>query len=511
MWGWRSGRTVAVATAAAAFVVVCILPPAFMVSAIVTADAAGATLRSALLDSRQRSLLATTIALGSGAAVFATAIGAALGLVLARLDVPLKAAARIALAAPAVLPSYVVALAWTSLAGERAFTIGGAIVVLTTVFYPIAMLATEAGLRRVDPRLEEAALLVARPARVLWRISGRLVMPNLLGAALMIFVLAISDFSVAGVLRVRVFTTEVFSAFAALYDAGRATVLSLPLLVVSTVVAGSAAIAAGRRLVARTRPVHGTRPEMFEGWESIGAAAVAGVVVLTLVVPIAALAAEALGAASIGPAVWASREAAVNSVILAAVGATAATALAFCLGQARARIARAPGAAIDVGWVVLFTIPSTVVGIGLIGVWNRSATAAVYGTPAMLVLGYLARFVPAAALAVAAAVRAVPVSHEEAAAAGGAGWLRTMTFITFPQVRLSLAGVWIVVFILAFGEVGTSILVAPAGESTLPIRVYTMTANAPPGHVAALALFQSIVILVPLSALGLALARRGPA
>jgi ABC-type spermidine/putrescine transport system permease subunit II len=63
-------------------------------------------------------------------------------------------------------------------------------------------------------------------------------------------------------------------------------------------------------------------------------------------------------------------------------------------------------------------------------------------------------------------------------------------------------------FILAFGEVGTTILVAPAGESTLPIRVYTMIANAPPGHVAALALFQAAVGLCPLILLGAVLASR---
>ena len=44
----------------------------------------------------------------------------------------------------------------------------------------------------------------------------------------MIFVLAVSEFGVPGLLRVRVFTTEVFTAFAALYDFSRATILALP-------------------------------------------------------------------------------------------------------------------------------------------------------------------------------------------------------------------------------------------------------------------------------------------
>ena len=83
-----------------------------------------------------------------------------------------------------------------------------------------------------------------------------------------------------------------------------------------------------------------------------------------------------------------------------------------------------------------------------------------------------------------------------------------MRRIVLPQIRIGLAAVWVIVFILAFGEVGTSILVAPAGETTLPIRVFTLTANAPPGHLAVLALFQSAILLSPLALLGLILASR---
>jgi ABC-type Fe3+ transport system permease subunit len=209
------------------------------------------------------------------------------------------------------------------------------------------------------------------------------------------------------------------------------------------------------------------------------------------------------------PAVRSSRAAAVTSLILALVSASAVTLVAAAIGYARARASANAGASLDGFWLVLFTVPSTVVGVGLIGIWNRAAPwGALYGTPAMLVIGALARFVPIAALAVAAVMRFVPRSQEEAAAGAGARWLRTMSSIVLPQIRIGLLAGWVVAFILAFGEVGTSILVAPPGESTLPIRVYTLTANAPPGHVAALAIFQSIVVLCPLALLGTLLARR---
>jgi len=158
---------------------------------------------------------------------------------------------------------------------------------------------------------------------------------------------------------------------------------------------------------------------------------------------------------------------------------------------------------------VAFAVPSTLVGVGLIGLWNRPGLAGtLYGTDVMFILGYLARFVPVAALALAATTRYVPVSHEEAAAVSGATWLRTMTRIVLPQMRLGLMTAWVIAFVLAFGELGVSILVAPPGESTLPIRVYTIIANTPSSHVAVLALLQTAVILTPLAVLALGVSVR---
>lgn len=163
--------------------------------------------------------------------------------------------------------------------------------------------------------------------------------------------------------------------------------------------------------------------------------------------------------------------------------------------------------AADVLFAVLFAVPSTIVGVGLIGLWNRAGMlGAVYGTHAMFVLVYLARFVPVAALILAANVRRVPVSHEEAAAVSGAGWSRTMVHVVLPQMKLGLLTAWVIVFVLAFGELGASVLVTPPGESTLPVRIYTLIANAPPAQVAALALMQAAVVSVPLALLGLGVA-----
>lgn len=55
------------------------------------------------------------------------------------------------------------------------------------MFYPLSMLVTEVALRRIDGRLEEAALMVAGPRDVFWRISLRLAAPGIVAGGLVIF------------------------------------------------------------------------------------------------------------------------------------------------------------------------------------------------------------------------------------------------------------------------------------------------------------------------------------
>lgn len=515
MWRWPSSRTVVVGSAVALFVVCCLLPIGYLLfTSLSSADAAYAAL---WLDARQRGLLWNTALLGTGTALLATAIGAPLGLALARIALPRKALLRLALAAPVLLPPYIVALAWTYLGSSRGlvatlagrdllaewtYSVPAAVVVLTLVFYPLSMLATEVALRRVDGRLEEAALMVAPPGRVLWRITLPLVAPSVFAAALVIFVLAVSEFGVPGLLRVRVYTTEVFTAFAALYDFSRAILVAVPLLVLCLIVAVFAAAILGERLVT-TRRGSVTRPALLDAWRRPATIVAFLVVTVALGVPLVVLVREALGAQSWAAVVDGSGDAIANSLVLATAGATAVVSIAVWLGYARARARGRIGQLADVLLLVVFAVPSTIVGVGLIGLWNRPGLlGTVYGTDVMFLLAYLARFVPVAALALAASARYVPVSHEEAAAVAGAGWLRTMSRIVLPQIRLGIVAAWVIAFILAFGELGVSILVAPPGEATLPIRIYTIIANTPSSNVAVLALLQTTVIFVPLAGLG---------
>lgn len=509
-------RAVFVGAAVGVFFTTGVLPLVYML-----ATSVGDVPASALfLDARQRALLSNSAVLAAATAALATLIGVPLGFGLARVPTPRSAVLRIALAAPVLLPPYIVALAWVYIGGSAGaaaavfgrdvfsawtYSLPAAAFVLALVYYPVVMLATEVALRQIDPHLEEAALIAANPRQVLARITLPLIAPSVVGAALIVFVLAISEFGVPALLRVRVYTTEVFTAFAALFDFARATALTLPLLVLA---AGCSAIAAtllGARVVAGPRRVGAGALLDLPSWRvPFGLLALVSFS-LAVVLPTLVLLREASDILGAARGSWPSIRV---SLLLATAGATVVVTVGGALGYARARATARVGRIADVLWIVLFAVPSTIVGIALIGLWNRSGPMGLlYGTMGMFVLVYLARFVPVVALIVAANVRQIPVSQEEAAAVAGVGWVRTARRVVIPQVVRGLAAAWVIAFVFAFGELGASILVSPPGESTLPIRIYTIIANTPSSVVAALALLQLAVIGAPLASGALYAAR----
>src|SRR5262249_27112994 len=109
------------------------------------------------------------------------------------------------------------------------------------------------------------------------------------------------------------------------------------------------------------------------------------------VLPIAALALRASGGRGferagtwLGSSPWTSLGAAVFA-------ATIIAAIAIVLGHALARES-AFARLVDGTTLLAFFLPSAVLGVGLIATWNRGPTQIVYGTAAILVVGFVARY-----------------------------------------------------------------------------------------------------------------------
>ena len=168
--------------------------------------------------------------------------------------------------------------------------------------------------------------------------------------------------------------------------------LAVPLLAVALIVGIVAKLIAGERLLAARRNLHpGLRLELGR-WRAVVLCVLAIILAASVILPLITLAVEAGQLERITTALGASDDAIFHSLSLATVGATLTSALAVFLGYARARSGARLRGLVDLLLIVIFAVPSTVVGVGLIGLWNRPGLlGAIYTSQAIVVVAYLAR------------------------------------------------------------------------------------------------------------------------
>lgn len=500
--------------AVAAFVVCGALPlVAMLVASLWTPEGFGLVAYASLFDSaRPWVLFLRSLAVGGIATACALAIGAPMGTLSERTDLPGRGLLSVVLAVPFVLPTYVHAVGWAALLGPSMPLHGSLLatgLVLGTCLAPLVLLATRASLRQVDPRLEEAARLSAGWLGTLRGVTLPLALPGIARSAGLVFLLAVGDLAVPTYLAVDVFPTASFTQFAAAYRFSSATALALPLVLLALVVIS----VESRILPDRVASLRGIATERLRArielrgarWPLsllLGAAAV-GLVAL----PLGALVRDALTPGALAEAWARAHDAALRSLAWAAIGACLLTLIGALLGYLVERRVFRFARAVDRLALLVFATPSTVLGIGLVTLWNHPATTWIYATPVVVLLGYVGQFAAVSSRLCASAVAALPRHLEEAAQLAGARWLRRMLHIVAPLAAPGLAAAWLASFLFCLRDLGISMIVYPPGADTLPVRSFMLMANGAPPLVAALCVLMITAALGPLVALAASLHR----
>ncbi len=471
-----------------------------------------------LATGRSWRLLSNSVGLALIASLICSGVGLPLGLLFAKTDLPLRRVFTLLFTLPLVIPPYITAVSWADMlaphglmsrffdeltaqvATRLLFGLPGCVLVLASTFMPAVMLATMTFTRTINPRVEEAARLSARPLRVLSGITIPLIRPGVLLAATLVFLLALGEFGVPTFLRYSVFAVESFAQFTVSYNFGAATALAAPLALLTFVVLGIEWFALREKIQALRPASEGSKSYLVplrsnRIWLFVLVSLLCAIVVIT---PLLSLVLQAGSWQSYVRAFQVVSGSLLRSIFLAVAGATALTALGFFVGYVVSTRAMSIWRAVDAGTVLLFALPSTVIGMGLIALWNRPATNFIYATPLIIVFGYLAQYTALTSRVTVAGLSLVPPSMEQAAANVGASWMQRLTRIVLPLVKHALVTGWLIAYIFCLRDTGITMLVYPPGYDTLPVRVFTLMANGSPSLIAAACLLMIVATAFPL-------------
>jgi iron(III) transport system permease protein len=493
----------------------------FIQSLIVDGRISLAFYQGILASDRQWLLIRNSLTLAAVTTLFATATGLVLGILLARTDLPGRRLFAVLFTVPVALPPYITAVAWFDVLGRRGllsrfateaaaewtsaqlFGQAGCVLVLASTFLPISMLLTMAWSRNINSRLEEAGRLSSGWMGVLRKITIPAILPGVLAASTLVFLLTLGEFGVPMFLRYDVFPVESFIQFSAFLNFRAAVAAAAPLVAVTLLVITIEWTLLRNRTHQLQPGPEGDPPMQIRLGRLRGGsfALVALVCLLWVVVPLFGLIVRSAPAFS--EALTRAADSLVHSLTYAILGASLITLLGWALGYLIHTRALSCWRSVDLLTLVLFAMPGTVIGIGLVSLWNRPETSFIYATPMIVLLGYVAQYTALTNRITIATLAQIPPSMEEAARVMGVGWLRRMGWIIVPLSRRGLLAAWLVAYIFCLRDLGVSILVYPPGRDTLPVRTFTLMANGSAELIAALCALMIAATLVPMALLGI--------
>lgn len=457
-----------------------------------------------------------TLTASLGSVLISTILGAALALATGLLELRGRVAMTFLILSPLLIPSQITALAWIGLTGPGSpvlapfglapapgqtnpiYSPGGIMLLMGIEHMPLVFLAVRAALIGLPESLAEAARIAgAGRFLIVRRIVLPLVLPAAGAGAILAFAAAIGNFGVPALLgipgRFSMLTTLIYQR---LNGFGPSVIGQVAVLALLLVAMAGAALALRALLLRAAVPVDRAgpplRPLAAGRWRPLAEAAIWLLLGILTVLPMAALLATSLipavgvrltpdtltlGNFSALAQSAAIRRAFVNSTLLS-LGA-ALLAMAMALGLAwlgeirRQRLVRAMGWAIDMPFVV----PGTVLALACILVFLPPLpllAVSIYATPVILLVAYLARFLPLALRPTAVAMQAMEPGLDEAARILGAGPWRRISRIMAPLAAPSLVAGGVLIFLTAFNELTVSALLWSSGVETVGVTIFSL-------------------------------------
>ncbi|MBU2934548.1 MULTISPECIES: ABC transporter permease [Pacificibacter] len=467
------------------------------------------------------------------AVVIATVTGVSLAWFVARTNMPGKRLFDALNMLPFYLSNVVGALAWQAIASPRTgllnklfepliggpildiYSMEGMIIVFGLFYTPYVYLFTLGSLQSMDPSLEDAARINgAGVLQTAIRITLPLSAPAILSASILVFVTSAGAFGVPlllggpggdKTLSTLIFTYvssypadfaggTILSTFLFIFTAGL-TLLQIKLLM-------------GRKFTTITGK--GYRPKLIDlgryKWVAFG---FNSLYLFLVIGPFCVLALISIQDAWVGSFQFdritfehfyevvfvdeVARRGLTNSLTIALVGATIAVLFCFSLAVIIHRT-NLPG---RFGIVALSMLPLTVPGIVLgIGYLIVALKTPLYGTLAIMVIAYVAHFLPTGLRNIESIVISMSKELDECARVCGASWWKAMQKIILPLCIPGMISTWILLFVIFIREVSSSIMLYVHGTETMSVALIRMMESRPLGVSAAFSIVQTVLLLV---------------
>ncbi len=461
--------------------------------------------------------------------------GVVMALLVARTDLPARGLIDILVLLPLFMSPLTGLIAWIILGSEgtgllnvalRALTgteitisnvwsYSGIVWVMFLFFCPFAYLFTLGSLRTMDSSLEEAARMAgASVMGTLWRITLPMSTPAIFAAALLIFILAAEMYTIPGMIGANIdFTTLPWRVYEDMttsparhaHAAASGTIL-LWIAVAGLLVQQRITRSAERYVTVSGKGFHGA-PLRLGPWKWPALGLVLVYVFSADLLPFGALLLASFmkfTSTSFPPEIWTFkhyidiynvpnlRSSLINTVLLALMSAALVMGIGLIVSFAELRRPGHLTRALAFMGVLPVAVPGLVYGIGLLWTYAQSP---LYGTIWVLLLAYVAKFLPYGVLISRSGIMQIHRDLELSARMSGATQLQAALLIVMPLMRATLISIFFFVMIMSMKEISASLLLSTSANRVLSVLTWSYMDSGSYQLAAAIGIVQTLIML----------------
>ena len=418
-------------------------------------------------------LVARSLFLAASVSIVSVFISVPAAWLVTRGDIPFRSGWRVLLALPLAIPSYLAAFAWISWRPSLAgFT--GAFVVLTLVTYPYVFLPVCAALSRLNPAIEEIAVIHGRGRSLqLILLAARQVRGSIATGALLVALYVLSDFGAVATMRYDAFTWVIYSSYRSGFNPSRAAILAIVLVLIALALLFGEKILRGQNESLLSARSVDANPRHRVSIKPIAIAFLSTIIVFALAFPIWRVVTWVYrygsedSMADIATALW-------HSVFFSGLAALATIQLALPIGILAGRYPSRSTTLLEQSTYVTHALPGIVIAISMVFLGVRLLEPIYLRTP-LLVIAYVALFLPVAVWSIRSAAEQIPDSLDEVSRSLGLSQWGIVRRVTLPLLAPGLLSAGALVVLAGMKELPATMLLRPTGSETLATRLWTYT------------------------------------
>lgn len=463
------------------------------------------------------------------ATVFATLIGLPMAYFVSRFNIPFKRFINICVILSLMSPPFIGAYSWILLMGRNGFItnllsdigikaptiygFGGIVLVFTLKFYPYVYLYVSGALKSMDSSLEEAAEnLGVSGFRRIMTVTFPLVLPTIASAALMVFMTSLADFGTPMLIGegYRVLPVVVYTEF--MSETGGNTSMASTLSVIIILCSTAILFLQKWYIGQKSYQMSGLRPPKVKKLKPVSrffASAFCFICVFLAMLPQITVLVTSFVKTS-GPIFVKGfsfdsyrsifyklgrniRNTFTFSFIAIIIMIVVGMVLSYCIVRKRNKLT----ASIDLFIMLPYVIPGAVLGITLLGAFNKPPIM-ISGTVTIMIISYVIRKLPYTIRSSTGILYQIDPSIDEASISLGVSPIKTFFKITGVMMMPGVLSGAIISWITTINELSSSIILYTGETGTISVAIYSEVVRGGYGTAAALASILTLATTITL-------------